>query len=159
MLLSSCSFSALHHRGRFRKMFINTSWTSTPPGFYYPYDFEDNELHEYSVNEEDDDDDNQTDYNYDYTSLGLGDFLAFNLMSLMIMNPLWSTITKMCVFFGCIVSIHIGHGIIIIVQSYWQENGMPAVPFATISFSAYAIVLNIIMHYTSVENIDMMTCI
>jgi hypothetical protein len=137
-------------------MFVNTSWTYSPSGFYYPYDFEDNEVDEFSVN---DDDDNQTDYNYDYISLGLGDFLAFNLMSLMIMNPLWSTIIKMCVFFGCIVSIHVGHGILTIVQSYWQENGMPALPFVTISFSAYAIVLNIVMHYTSVGNIDMMTCI
>ena len=155
MLFSLYSYASLYIHGRFRKMFANTSWTYSPSGFYYPYDFEDNEVDEFNV----DDDDNQADNNYDYISLGLGDFLVFNLMSLMIMNPLWSTIIKMCVFFGCIVSIHVGYGTLKIVQLYWQENGMPVLPLVTISFSAYAIVLNIVMHYTSIENIDMMTCI
>jgi hypothetical protein len=110
-------------------MFDTLNFESSPPGYYYPYDFDDD------------------DYNYENClSLGLGDFLFFNLLILSIQCSFWLTSTKIYVLLGSIVIIQIGHYCMRIVQRLWNESCMPALPFSVIPFSAYVIIIDNILY-------------
>ena len=156
----------------------------SPPGLYYTYDFEDigteignsnydnanhnetflvdNNVDYLSLTMDDENVDHLsggiTDYNCSYFFLGLGDFLAFNLMSLVITNPLWPTTTKLYVFIGCVITIQIGFFITKIVQRYWQESTMPYLPVPIITFSAYAIIVDYLMYNTNAQSIKIQSC-
>jgi hypothetical protein len=138
-------------------MFLNTSSEYSPPGLYYPYDFQSIEIDEIHFN-----DDNFNSVgaqpDNDHPSLGIGDYLAFNFMSLLIIDPLWSITTKLYVLIGCIISIHIGHFIMRIVQFFWQGSSMPVLPFCVIAFSAYATFIYPFMYNTITENITTQSC-
>jgi hypothetical protein len=78
MLISLYSIVCSHTNGRLCKIYLNAPWEYTPPGFHYPFDFEDIAINKDNFNDDD----------FDYSSLGAGDFTAFNLMSLLIIDPL-----------------------------------------------------------------------
>jgi len=86
MLISLYSIVCLHTNGRLRKIYLNAPWEYTPPGFYYPFDSEDIAINKDNFNDDD----------FDYSSLGADDFIAFNLMSLLIIDPLWSLHHENC---------------------------------------------------------------
>jgi hypothetical protein len=133
-------------------MFLHASREYSPPGLYYPYDFEDIEIDEIDFNH-DNFDSIETQLDSDHPSVGVGDFIAFNLMVLLIMDPLWPTTTKIYIFIGCVVSIQIGRFIMTIVQLYLEEPCMPALPFAVIPFSAYTIFVYYFMYNTITADI------
>jgi hypothetical protein len=66
-----------------------------------------------------------------------------NLMTLFILQPQWSLITKMLVLLGCIISVYIGHCATLIFGQLWSLKNIPAVPCPTITFSMYCIFLNV----------------
>lgn len=117
-------------------MFDNSTPEYSPPGYYYPYD----------VN----DDDDFT--NENCLSLGIGDFLFFNLMILSIQSSFWLLTTKIYILVGSIIIIQIGHCSMRIVQRLWNESSMPTLPFCIIPFSAYVIIVeNILSLYQCVD--------
>ncbi len=159
-IISLYSIICLHTNGRLRKIFLYASYDYTPPGFYYPFDFED-----IAINKDNSTGDNVNNdeiafngINVGYPSLGAGDFLVFNFMSLLIIDPLWPITTKLYVFVGCIVSIQIGHFIMRIVQFCWREPCMPTLPFAVITFSTYAAFIYPFMYNTTMESINTQLC-
>jgi hypothetical protein len=76
---------------------------------------------------------------------GLGDFVVFNTMILLILQPEWSLTIRMLVVFGCIISIQVGHRGSIFFQQLWSLNFSPAIPCPVITFSMYTIILDVIM--------------
>jgi hypothetical protein len=162
MIISLFSISCLHINGRFRKMFLNTSYKYSPSGLYYTFDFED-----IVINNNNSTDDNvkndKTTFNdsvidYGGIVLGYGDFIAFNIMPLLIIDPLWSITTKLYVFIGCIVSIQVGHCVMGIIPLCWLENGMPVLPFVVTAFSTYAVFIYPFMYATALEDTNAQYC-
>lgn len=111
-------------------MFDNTTSEFSPSGYYYPYDIDDDNFD-----------------NENCLSLGLGDFLVFNLMILSIQSSFWMITTKIYVLLGSIIIIQFGHSCMRIVQRIWNESCMPMLPFAVIPFTAYVIILHNILFY------------
>jgi hypothetical protein len=173
MFFSFFSFICLHIYGRLRQMFLNNSWKDPPGSLYYPYNFEDKQIGQnycnvnileingifnlyFDIDQIDYDNVDieqiinlisrftQVFFKYCRLSLSIGDFFAFNLMSLLILDSLWPITTKWYVFIGCLISIQIGHCIIRIVQLWWLENCMSTLPFVVITFSVYTIFIAII---------------
>ncbi len=77
--------------------------------------------------------------------LGLGDFITYNTLLLLILSPISSIATKLYVTFGCIISIIIG-----LLLTYWlgrsvKQSCLPGVPLSVITFSTYIFFLDIFM--------------
>ncbi len=116
-------------------MILNVSWENRSSEPYYPYDFQDKQIYKDNFNNIISDFDQIDNCNinineilkiipaivqildkYSYLSLARGDFLCFDRISLLILNPLRTITTKLCVLLGYLVSIHIGHCIMTIVK-------------------------------------------
>jgi len=93
-------------------------------------------------------------FKYCHLSLGIGDFFAFNLMSLLILDSLWPIRKKLYAFIECIVSIQIGHCIIRIVQLWWLENCMSTLP---IRFFQLASVFTKLEHFFQNQTVKIIT--
>ena len=129
----------------------------SPPGTYYTYDIEvfdkNNENFIYDDFKDDVYAENYlNNENLDYENrlfLGLGDFSVFNLMVLFIPLPTWSLTIKILVVFGCIISIQVGQCSTAYIHRLWQLAVVPGLPFSVITFSVYAVILNVIIEYTN----------
>ncbi len=152
------SVVSLHPRGYIREIPVDSSSSSSPPGLYYTYDIE--SIHKYEENVKDDDFEDDTNGeedlnkdNFDYGNslfLGLGDFFVYNLMVLFILLPVWSMTTKILVVFGCIISIQIGLCGSLYIRELLGLGGVPALPLPVITFSIYAMIINVIMKNTNI---------
>lgn len=80
-------------------------------------------------------------------SLGLGDFLMFNFMLLLVLNPLLSLRTNIFIFLGHIIAVHIGQEGTRQLGIIYQQSIQPALPLPVITFSTYALFLYSFLQY------------
>ncbi len=84
--------------------------------------------------------------------LGLGDFMYYNLMVLFVLPPLLPMTTKICVAIGGIISVQVGYMATIWIATFWNvENAVPALPLSVITYSIYAIFVDIFMQYSNLD--------
>jgi hypothetical protein len=76
--------------------------------------------------------------------LGLGDFLIYNILVLISIPPSTSLIIKICVAFGTLVSVQIGHLLTHRLQHLMKIALTPAVPLLVITASIYIFLVDII---------------
>jgi hypothetical protein len=136
---------------------VNQSANLSLPRLYYTHDIDD--IYDKTTNFNDDDLENGTNAEehsnmkkLDHKSvllLGLGDFLVFNQMVLFILLPVWSMITKILVVCGCIIAIQFGHCGTACIYRLWKLPNGPGLPLPVITFSIYAVILNVIMGYAN----------
>jgi hypothetical protein len=168
------SFTCLHSNGRLRNLRSTAFTPLSPTDIYYPQDLEDlwhrikvfmndnclkwqdinndncvdivenfNDKHFYSTK--------SFDNRYCLLSLGLGDFIAFNLMVLMSLSPCWSMTKKIFVVFGSIISIQLGQWSMRVSHHLFAETRLPALPFSVIPFSIYTVIVNSVMEYMNFD--------
>ncbi|CAF3513389.1 unnamed protein product [Rotaria socialis] len=111
---------------------LSTDGTPSLVGFYYTLNFDDDEL---------------VDRKNNRSSLGIGDFLIFNLMLLLIVPSGSSMITKVCIAIGHIIAIQIGQIATSWFGCYFNQYLLPALPLPVACFSLYAILLNAFVQY------------
>ncbi|CAF2988016.1 unnamed protein product [Rotaria sp. Silwood2] len=93
-----------------------------------------------------------------FSAIGWGDLLIFNLLLLMVIPSNSSLTIKICIAFGCIVSIEfaeICNGFILYCIDF---NGLPALPLPTAAVTAYMIIVNAIIEYSNVDCINSLKC-
>jgi len=78
-------------------------------------------------------------------SLGLGDFLVYNILILLVVPPSSSIIIKMCVTLGSIISVQVGFLLTYWLCSLIKKMSTPGVPLSVITVSIYLFILNIII--------------
>jgi hypothetical protein len=84
--------------------------------------------------------------------LGLGDFISYNLMLLFVLPPLLPMTTKIFVAVGGIISVQVGYMATIWIAAIWRvKNGTPALPLPVITYSIYAILVDIFMNYSNLD--------
>ncbi|CAF1413848.1 unnamed protein product [Rotaria magnacalcarata] len=111
---------------------LSTDGTPSLVGFYYTWNFDDDEL---------------VDRKNNRSSLGIGDFLIFNLMLLLIVPSGSSMTTKVCIAIGHIIAIQIGQIATSWFGCYFNQYLLPALPLPVVCFSLYAILLNAFVQY------------
>ena len=79
------------------------------------------------------------------SSLGLGDFLFYNLMLLWILPPSSSITTQACVAIGHIIAIQIGKALARELATLNDCGGCPALPLPIVAVSLYAWVLDLLI--------------
>ncbi len=77
--------------------------------------------------------------------LGLGDFFVYNILVLITIPQSPSMIIKVCVAFGTMVSVQIGHLLTYRLISLVKVATAPGVPLPIITVSIYIFVLDIIL--------------
>ncbi len=78
------------------------------------------------------------------TCIGLGDFLIYNILLLLIVSPSSSITTIILLKVGCIISVQIGYiGTIMILSRLWKNRVVPGLPLPVIIFSIYFLIVNI----------------
>jgi hypothetical protein len=82
-------------------------------------------------------------------SLGLGDFLGYNVLLLIVLPESSSMSTQILLTLGCIICIDIGYILAGWLTSIWKEIGFPGVPLPVIVVSVYVLFLDIIMENPS----------
>ncbi len=123
------SFLCLHYRGVFHipssnTQILNSKHVNPRPGSYYVGDQNGEKIG---------------------TRIGLGDFVVYNLLLLLILSPYSSIRTKIFLTLGCIISVQIGYiGTIIIFDRLWKNLTVPGIPLPVITFSIYLFIVNII---------------
>ncbi len=84
-------------------------------------------------------------------SLGLGDFADFNLMVLFILQVQWSFLTRLLVVLGCIISVQVGYCGTSYMKKLWSINDSPGLPFPVVTFSMYAIIVDVIIGERNID--------
>lgn len=102
-----------------------------------------------------DSNDGETSNTKTHTGLGLGDFVSFNLMLLAILPGSASTITKLCISIGHIISVQIGRKGTHLLGNLYRIDARPGIPLPVVMVSIYAIFLNHFIDYWSRPNLDM----
>jgi hypothetical protein len=110
---------------------ISKDIPTVPCGFYYTWDV----------------DDSQSYKNGDRAALGLGDFVSFNFMLLLVLNPLSSIAANICITIGHIIAVQIGQQITHRLAILYNQCGPPALPLSLITFSIYAMLLDFSLKY------------
>ncbi|CAF3694408.1 unnamed protein product [Rotaria sp. Silwood1] len=110
---------------------LYTDDTPSLIGFYYTWNF----------------DDDESDQENNRASLGLGDFLIFNHMLLLVLPSASSITTKVYITIGHIIAIQIGLEVTFRLGRFYNQYVQPAVPLPLIFFSLYSILLNAYMEY------------
>jgi hypothetical protein len=105
---------------------ISKDKQSVPCGFYYTWDV----------------DETQSYKNDDLLALGLGDFVMFNFMLLLILNPLFSIAANICITIGHIIAVQIGQEITHRLGILYNQYEQPGLPLSVITFSIYTMLLN-----------------
>lgn len=82
-------------------------------------------------------------------SLGVADFLIYNMLVLVVLPLSSSTIVKTYVTVGTIVSVQIGYFLTSWLGSFIKILGQPAVPLPVIIVTMYLFILDIIFSYNS----------
>lgn len=96
--------------------------------------------------------DGTTDKDKYVETLGLGDFFYYNLMLLFLLPPLLPMTFKICVAIGGIISVQVGYMATIWMAVFWNvENAAPALPLPVITYSIYAILVDIFMQYSNMD--------
>lgn len=158
MLIFLFSVNCLHKNGRFHNILSTISDKVAIPGCYYPYDCENMTICKSNSKYPDIYLDGKP-LNINLEFMGRGDFFVFNIMGLLVMDPLWPISTKIYVFIGCMISIHIGVYMLCLVQIHWKQNIMPGLPFSVITFSTYAVLIHSFMSNPTLESIHPQSCI
>jgi hypothetical protein len=136
---------------------MDQSANSPLSGVYYTHDIDD--IYDETTNFNDDDLENGTNAEQhsniktlDHKPVfifGLGDFFVFNQMVLFILLPVWPMITKILVVCGCIIAIQLGQCGTAFIHRLWKLDILPGLPMPVITFSIYAMILNVIMEYAN----------
>jgi hypothetical protein len=58
---------------------------------------------------------------------------------------------KILVVFGCIINKQVGQCGTAYIHRLWQVANVPGLPLPVITFSVYALILNVIIGYTNVD--------
>ena len=130
MLLSTCSVGSLCPGSPIRDFVTSLldnysyEYARRPPGLYITHELE----------HDDPDDDEE--------SLGLGDFIIYNLMFLFILPPFICIQEKTLVLIGHIISVQMGFWMTRSLGQYWQSNRLPAVPCSVVFVSLYVLVVD-----------------
>jgi hypothetical protein len=112
-------------------------YPTVPLGFYCVYDI--NELND-DVDDED-----------CFSVIGLGDFFFFDLLLLVVIPDNSSITTRACIAFGCMISVQFSDLCTGSMFSYVDSPSLPALPIPTIVVTAYAIVIDAIIQYSSMD--------
>ena len=80
------------------------------------------------------------------SSLGLGDFLFYNLMLLWVLPPLSSMTTQVCVLVGHIIVVEIGEALAFELANRHYFRICPALPLPVVAVSFYALVLDVLIN-------------
>lgn len=75
--------------------------------------------------------------------IGAGDFLAYNILLLLIISSYSSVIMKLYIAFGCIICILIGLILTFELGNLMKQNILPGVPLPVMIFSTYVVFLDI----------------
>lgn len=92
-------------------------------------------------------DDNQPYKSSDSCGLGLGDFVAFNFMLLLLLNRSLSMLTNIYIAIGHIISMQIGHALTSRLGRLYKLYGPPGLPLPVIIYSMYNILLDAFFLY------------
>ena len=113
-------------RVKVASLFDNYSfeYANQPPGFYVTHDVD-----------HDDDDEN-------FESIGLGDFLIYNWMLLIIMPLFIPVQEKTIVLIGHIVSVQVGLWMTRLLGDYWECDRLPALPCSVVFVSFYTLLVD-----------------
>jgi len=86
------------------------------------------------------------------TMLGVGDFFYYNLMVLFLLSPLPPMTSKICVAIGGIICIQVGYMATIWIAALWNvENSVPGIPLPVVTYSIYAVFVDIFMEYSKLD--------
>ncbi len=78
-------------------------------------------------------------------ALGLGDFFIYNILVLITIPPSAPMIIKVCVAFGTLVCVQIGHLLTYRLECLMKVTTAPGVPLPVMTVSIYMLVLDIIL--------------
>ena len=113
---------------------LSFGYPTSTYGFYCVYD----------INEMDDEMENK---NKTVSGIGWGDFLVFNLLLLLVIPTNCSITIRLCVAFGCIISVQLAELCNDFILHYSDVEDVPALPLPTIAVTAYAIVIDAIIEH------------
>jgi len=127
----------LHPKGRLYnnpdlipKKKLPLGYSTRPIGIYYPCEIENSRRHSHK----------------NCASLGLLDFVFFDLMLLLALYPTLSITANMCVALGVIIVVLISHQIgALLVQRYRDGMGGPGTPIPVAAVSMYIVILEVII--------------
>ncbi len=132
------------------KLLANQFSNSSPSILYHTCNIDDIYNKRANVNDDDDDDDFENDTNAKgHLNMDKFNYFVFNQMVLFIFLPAWSMITKILVVCGCIIAIQFGLCGTIYLYQLWKLPCLPGLPLPVITFSIYAMILNVIMKYAN----------